>query len=340
MNQENALVRAEDLTRHFVTDLGRTVRAVDNVTFDVLRGETLGLVGESGCGKTTLGRLLCRFQEPTRGKVFFDGVDLTGLGPGELRRFRPRIQMIFQDPLSSLNPHKTAEQIIDPPLRIRRYGTPSAIRDRVTELMQLVGLDASHAPKFPHQFSGGQQQRIAIARALAAQPDFIVADEPVASLDVSIQAQILSLLRRLQKQLRLTVLFISHDLGVVSCVSHRIAVMYLGRIVEIGPAHAVLQRPLHPYTRALLAAVPQIGPEPRSERIRLSGDPPSPMDVPAGCRFHTRCYLKLTSECHTQEPALRELISGHRAACHLAEPVSDPVRYPLNVNGPFPGPIS
>ena len=318
MSPNRALVKAEDLVKHFVTDLGQVVRAVDGVTFDILRGETLGLVGESGCGKTTLGRLLCRFHEPTHGRVIFDGVDLTGLGTWELRQLRPRIQMIFQDPFASLNPHKTIEQAIGLPLRIRGYGTRNAIRDRVIELMQLVGLDVIHAGRFPHQLSGGQQQRVGIARALAAQPDFIVADEPVSSLDVSIQAQILQILRRLQAQFRLTMLFVSHDISVVSHISHRIAVMYLGKIVEVGHVRSVLERPQHPYTQALLAAVPKIEPAPPSNHLRLSGDPPSPLNVPPGCRFHPRCFLELPDECRKVEPDLREIAPSHNAACHLA----------------------
>lgn len=317
MNANKALLQVRDLTKHFDLGRGRVVRAVDGVTFDLLRGETLGLVGESGCGKSTLGRLLCRLEEPTRGRVIFDGVDLTSLPPRNLRPLRPRIQIVFQDPFSSLNPHKTVEQIIGLPLRIKGYRSGREIRDRVAQLLQLVGLDPAQAHRFPHQFSGGQRQRIGIARALAAEPDLIIADEPVASLDVSIQAQILQVLRRLQEQFRLTLLFISHDLSVVSHVSHRIAVMYLGKILEIGPAGSVIENPLHPYTQALLASVPRLEPEPGPRAVRLLGEVPNPIDVPPGCRFHPRCFLAPPAECRRLEPPLREVAPSHLVACHL-----------------------
>jgi oligopeptide/dipeptide ABC transporter ATP-binding protein len=319
MSHGGALVQIEDLTKHFEAGRGRIVHAVDGVTLEVTRGETLGLVGESGCGKTTLGRVMCRLEEPTRGKVFFDGADILSLPPRELRPLRRRIQMIFQDPFSSLNPHKTVEQIVGLPLRIRGIRARAEIRARVSELMQVVGLEPQHARRFPHQFSGGQRQRIGIARALASEPELIVADEPVASLDVSIQAQILETLRDLQERFHLTGVFISHDISVVSHVSHRIAVMYLGRIVEVGPAEAVIRDPVHPYSRALLAAVPRIERDAHHATTLLPGDPPSPINVPRGCRFHTRCYLEQITECRSIEPELREVGAGHSAACHLAE---------------------
>jgi len=315
MTAARPLVQIENLTKHFPGSGGRVVHAVDGVTLDVARGETLGLVGESGCGKSTLGRLICRLEEPTRGKVIFDGIDIAGLDPRELRALRPRMQMIFQDSFASLNPHKTVEQIIALPLRIGGLNGRAAVHDRVTELLRLVGLDAAQAGRFPHQFSGGQRQRIGIARALACEPELVIADEPVASLDVSIQAQVLEILRGLQQQFRLTALFISHDISVVSHVSQRIAVMYLGRIVEVGPAQAVIGAPLHPYTRALLAAVPRIGRDGERAAPRLSGDVPSPMSVPPGCRFHTRCYVDQVPECRTVEPELTEVRPSHLVAC-------------------------
>jgi len=319
MNPDRPLVQIRDLAKYFPVGGGRAARAVDGVTLAIMRGETLGLVGESGCGKTTLGRLICRLTEPTRGAVLFDGVDILSLPSGELRRLRPRMQMIFQDPFSSLNPHKTVEQVVGLPLRIRGLRSKAALRERVSQLLQLVGLDPSQARRFPHQFSGGQRQRIGIARALACEPELIVADEPVASLDVSIQAQILEILRQLQQRFRVAAVFISHDISVVSYVSQRIAVMYLGRIVEVGPADAVIRQPLHPYTRALLAAVPRIGRDSQRAAALLSGDLPSPMAVPRGCRFHTRCYLEQIAECRSVEPELREVRPSHLAACHLAD---------------------
>ncbi len=318
MSAPQTFLQTADLTKHFPAGRGRLVHAVDGVTLDIARGETLGLVGESGCGKSTLGRLICRLEEPTRGRVLFDGVDTTALSAGELRAVRPRMQMIFQDPFSSLNPHKTVEQIVALPLRIKGLRKRAELRDRAAELLRLVGLDPAQARRFPHQFSGGQRQRIGIARALACEPDLVIADEPVASLDVSIQAQILEILRGLQQQFRLTGLFISHDISVVSHVSRRIAVMYLGKIVEVGPAQALIEHPLHPYTRALLAAVPRIERGPGPAAARLSGDVPSPMAVPPGCRFHTRCYLNQVPECRRLEPELRALSLAHLAACHLA----------------------
>ncbi|UCH35656.1 MAG: ABC transporter ATP-binding protein [Armatimonadota bacterium] len=318
-HDERALVEIRGLVKHFPAGRGKVVHAVDGVSLDIVRGETVGLVGESGCGKTTLGRLICRLEEPTGGSVVFDGADLMQLSPGALRPLRRRMQLIFQDPFSSLNPHKTVGQIVGLPLRLSGTGSKATIRQRVGELLQLVGLDPAHASQFPHQFSGGQRQRIGIARALACEPDLVVADEPVASLDVSIQAQILAILRGLQERLDLTAVFISHDVSVVSHVSQRIAVMYLGRIVEVGPARDVIHQPLHPYSRALLAAVPRIERDSRRADALLSGDPPSPIAVPRGCRFHTRCYVEQVPECRRVEPELRELGAAHFVACHLAD---------------------
>ncbi len=316
MGGDGILIRADHVSKHFRAGGRRVLRAVDDVSLEIARAETLGLVGESGCGKTTLGKLLCLLEEPTAGRIRLDGIDLLGLAPNELRALRPRIQMIFQDPFSSLNPHKTIEQIIGLPLRIRGLQGRERIRQRVHELLAMVGLDPSQARRFPHQFSGGQRQRIGIARALACEPELIIADEPVASLDVSIQAQILQVLRDLQARFHLAAVFISHDISVVSHVSQRIAVMYLGKVVEIGPAEDVIHDAKHPYTRALLSAVPRVG-EAQPTPTLLPGDIPSPLAVPTGCRFHTRCYLERIAACQTDEPGLREKAAGHLAACHL-----------------------
>jgi oligopeptide/dipeptide ABC transporter ATP-binding protein len=317
MNATSLLVQGFGLVKHYPAPGRRRVHAVDGVALGVARGETLGLVGESGCGKSTLGRLLCRLEEPTRGELSFDDIDVLSLPPRELRRVRRRMQMVFQDSVAALNPHKTVRQILRLPLRLRGIRGREERRALIAGLLQSVGLDPSQSDRFPHQLSGGQRQRIGIARALACQPDLLVADEPVASLDVSVQAQVLEVFRGLQQRLRLTTVFISHDISVVSHVSQRIAVMYLGKIVELGPAQEVIQAPQHPYTSALLAAVPRIGVAPRPSAL-LPGDPPSPMHVPPGCRFHTRCPLTQVPECREEVPGLREITSAHFAACHLA----------------------
>ena len=327
MTSDDTLLRTEDLTKHFPAGKDRVLRAVDGVSLQVARGETVGLVGESGCGKSTLGRLICRLEEPTRGRIWLDGIDLLALPPADLRRLRPRMQMIFQDPFASLNPHKTVEQTVALPLRIRGVRGASEIRGRVNEPLEHVGLDPSQASRFPHQFSGGQRQRIGIARALACEPDLIIADEPVASLDVSIQAQILDILRGLQDRFNLTAVFISHDISVVSHVSHRIAVMYLGKIVELGPAQTVIHSPAHPYTKALLSAVPRVA-ESQPSPTLLTGDIPSPIAVPPGCAFHTRCYLDQVPACRTEHPNLTPVAPDHLVACHLAQPLPDPPQAP------------
>lgn len=315
-----SLVQISNLQKHFPTGK-QLVRAVDGVSFTIERGETLGLVGESGCGKTTVGRCLLRLIEPTGGAVNFDGQDLLRLSKRELRALRRRMQIIFQDPYSSLNPRLRVGSIIGEPLEIHGLGNKQERRDRVAELLRVVGLDPDYANRYPHQFSGGQRQRIGIARALALNPDFIVADEPVSALDVSVQAQVVNLLQDLQAQFGLTYLFISHGLAVVEHISTRVGVMYLGKLVELAPADQIYAKPLHPYTQALLAAIPQPAPAAKLERAarKLTGDVPNPLNPPAGCRFHTRCP-HATERCQTAEPAFKEIEPGHWVACFLHEP--------------------
>ncbi len=300
----------------------RTLKAVDDVSLTVRRGETLGLVGESGCGKSTLGRCLLRLYEPTGGEVLFEGRDITGAGVSELRRVRPRMQMVFQDPYASLNPRRRVGELVAEPLKVHkrpdgRARSAREIRERLVELMRLVGLSPEHLDRFPHEFSGGQRQRIGIARALALEPSLVVADESVSALDVSVQAQVVNLFMDLQDRLGVTYLFIAHDLSVIRQVSQRTAVMYLGSLVETGPTETVFARPAHPYTGALMAAVPQADVRaPRRDRIILKGDVPSPLDPPSGCRFHTRCP-KVQDRCRTEPPALRPMGDGRDAACHF-----------------------
>jgi oligopeptide transport system ATP-binding protein len=325
------LVEVEDLKVHFPirsgifqTQIG-TVKAVDGITFDVRKGETLGLVGESGCGKSTTGRAMIRLREPTAGSVRFDGIDLGTLKSNELRKMRRRMQIIFQDPYGSLDPRMTVGSIISEPIDTHHLATGNARKERIADLLRIVGLDPMFMTRYPHEFSGGQRQRIGVARALAVEPEFIVCDEPISALDVSIQAQVLNLLTDLREQLGLTYLFIAHDLSVVKHISDRVAVMYLGRIVEIGPPDIMYAAPGHPYTRALLSAVPVPDPEMerRRKRVILTGDVPSPVNPPEGCRFHTRCWLYerlgKPEECRTIDPPVRTLQGDHGAACHFAE---------------------
>ncbi|WP_042369260.1 ABC transporter ATP-binding protein [Streptacidiphilus neutrinimicus] len=325
-SEGQALLQVTDLVKHFPIKRGLlqrqvgAVQAVDGLTFDVRQGETLGVVGESGCGKSTMGRLITRLLEPTSGKVTFEGVDITHLNTSKMRPLRRDIQMIFQDPYSSLNPRHTVGTIVGAPFRLQGIKTENGIKAAVQDLLQTCGLNPEHYNRYPHEFSGGQRQRIGIARALALRPKMIVADEPVSALDVSIQAQVVNLLDDLQQELGLTYVVIAHDLSVVRHVSDRVAVMYLGKIVEIADRDSLYATPMHPYTNALMSAVPVPDPSRKGEssRILLTGDVPSPVNPPSGCHFRTRCW-KATDKCAEVEPPLVALKTGHQVACHFPE---------------------
>jgi oligopeptide/dipeptide ABC transporter ATP-binding protein len=318
------LLEVARLTKHYPVAsgvFGRTrarVHAVDEVSFDIAEGETLGLVGESGCGKSTLGKTVLRLVPPTAGTITWRGKRIDGLDAGAMRAFRRELQAVFQDPYASLNPRMRAEDIVGEPIRNFEESTASDIRERVRTLFEKVGLRADQMRKYPYEFSGGQRQRLGIARALAPKPKLIVCDEPVSALDVSVQAQVINLLVDLQREFGLSYLFVAHDLAVVEHISHRVAVMYLGRIVELASKEALFGNPLHPYTEALLAAVPIPDPTAKRKRLILAGDVPSPIHPPAGCRFHTRCPYAF-DRCRAEEPLLKEPASGHLVACHLRE---------------------
>jgi oligopeptide/dipeptide ABC transporter ATP-binding protein len=320
------LLTVSDLVRHFPIRKGllqrqvAAVQAVDGISFTVKQGETLSLVGESGCGKSTTGRLITRLDKPTGGKIVFEGRDITDLSDGAMRPLRRDIQIIFQDPYSSLNPRHTVGKIVGAPYRLQKVSPEGGVKKAVQDVLALVGLNPEHYNRYPHEFSGGQRQRIGIARTLALKPKLIVLDEPVSALDVSIQAQVVNLLEDLQEELDLTYVFIAHDLSVVRHVSDRVAVMYLGKIVEIADREGLYGRPMHPYTTALMSAVPVPDTKRRTQRdrIRLEGDVPSPINPPPACRFHTRCW-KAQEVCRTQEPPLDQVAPGHRVACHFPE---------------------
>lgn len=325
IDKSKTIIEVNDLKKYFPVKsdslfnrTGSWLHAVDGVSFTISRGETLGIVGESGCGKTTVGKTLLRLYEPTSGQVLFDGVDIMKLNKQELRKYRQRMQIIFQDPYSSLNPRMTVKQIVAEPLLIYNICSGQELETQVSELLEMVGLSAWHAARYPHEFSGGQRQRVGIARALALKPEFIVCDEPVSALDVSVQSQVLNLLSELQKTLSLSYLFVAHGMAAVKHISDRIGVMYLGKMMEIAPKVSIYKTPLHPYTQTLMSAIPIPDPDITVDRIQLTGEVPSPINPPPGCRFCARCP-SCTNRCREAEPMLKEVEPGHFVACYLYE---------------------
>ena len=318
-NNKEVLVKADHVKVYFKgKKRGQTVKAVDDVSFEIMKGETFGVVGESGCGKSTLGRTLIRLQQPTEGHIYLNGTDIAGLKGAQLKKMRKEAQIIFQDPSACLNPRRTIKQILMEPFEIHNLKGKIDVDAKIMELLQLVGLDSYHLSRYPHELSGGQKQRIGIARALALEPQIIICDEAVSALDVSVQAQVLNLLQELKEKLGLTYFFISHNLNVVYQVSDRVGVMYLGKMVEIANYDQLYEKRYHPYTEALLSAIPQVDQEEQKERIHLEGEVPSPYDPPSGCHFHTRCP-KACDKCRQTAPELKEVAPGHYVACHLYE---------------------